>query len=299
MIARGCVAWLGAVVICGVVVCGCSEVHESRSDESVVDTEGAHGAVTAILGAFGREVMMFEDEMIGTQELRIEGLRFVKGRLSGRDVVVAYTGGGKVNAAMTTTLTLEHFEPDEVIFTGIAGGVDPNLFPGDIVIAERTAHHDMGTVWPEGFFPRGVKNPLDGWENPVVFEADPNLLELAKKAAGNVSFRALETPEGQRLPSIRTGTIVTGDVFVASEAKCEELREKFGALAVEMEGAAVAQICYQRAVPCVVIRSISDNANSGARGDSMMFHMVAANNSATLVVELVGLLQQEGVAKGQ
>jgi adenosylhomocysteine nucleosidase len=212
--------------------------------------------------------------------------------MSDRDVVVAFTGVGKVNAAMTTTLLLEHFDPCEVIFTGIAGAVDPNLSPGDIVIAEKTAYHDMGTVWPEGFFPKGIKNPLDGWHNPVFFDADKRLFALAQAAAKKVDLAPVNTGEGERKPNISPGIIVTGDVFVASETKCAELRKTFQADAVEMEGAAVAQICYQRHVPCLVIRSISDNADAGARADSMMFHMMAAKNSASLVSDIVSLLKQ-------
>ena len=83
-----------------------------------------------------------------TQE--IEGIEFISGRIGTEPVVLAWTGVGKVNAAMTTTLLLEHFQPTRVIFTGIAGGVDPNLEPGDIVIAKQTAYHDMGTLWSQG-----------------------------------------------------------------------------------------------------------------------------------------------------
>ena len=119
--------------------------------------------ITAILGAFEREITLLEDELTDTQEQRIEGIRFVSGKLSGKRVVIAWTGIGKVNAAMTTTLLIEHFQPNKVIFTGIAGAVNQQLQPGDIVIAEKTAHHDMGTIWPEGLFHKGVKNRLDGY----------------------------------------------------------------------------------------------------------------------------------------
>jgi len=96
--------------------------------------------ITAILGAFGGEITLLEDELTDTQEHRIEGIRFVSGKLSGKRVVIAFTGIGKVNAAMTTTLLIEHFQPNKVIFTGIAGAVNQQLQPGDIVIAEKTAH---------------------------------------------------------------------------------------------------------------------------------------------------------------
>jgi adenosylhomocysteine nucleosidase len=249
--------------------------------------------MTAILGAFEREITLLEDELTDTQEQRIEGIKFVSGKLSGKRVVIAFTGIGKVNAAMTTTLLIEHFQPDKVIFTGIAGAVNQQLQPGDIVIAEKTAHHDMGTIWPEGLFHKGVKNRLDGWENPVFFDADEQLLRLAERAAEQVELSSIQIISGQRTPKIVKGIVVTGDAFIASTDKCIELRKKLGADAVEMEGAAVAQICYQRGIGYLVIRSISDNADEGAVLDKQTFYIMAAKNSSSLVIELVGLLATE------
>jgi adenosylhomocysteine nucleosidase len=248
---------------------------------------------TAILGAFNKEVLIIEKQLTDKNEQKIEGMRFVTGRLYGKPVVAAWTGIGKVNAAMTTTLLLEHFKPKRVIFSGIAGGVNPQLHPGDIVIAAKTAHHDMGILREDGFYNRGVINPLDGWRNPVHLPADKRLLELAEEAAEKVELETIKTSVGTRNPKIIKGIVVTGDVFIASEAKCEELRETLGADAVEMEGAAVAQICYQREVPHLVVRSISDKADETAREDSMMFQDMAAKNSATLITKMVELLASE------
>ena len=249
--------------------------------------------ITAILGAFEREITLLEDELTDTQEQRIEGIKFVSGKLSGKRVVIAFTGIGKVNAAMTTTLLIEHFKPNKVIFTGIAGAVNQQLQPGDIVIAEKTAHHDMGTIWPEGLFHKGVKNRLDGWENPVFFDADERLLRLAERAAEQVELSSIQIISGQRTPKVVKGIVVTGDAFIASTDKCIELRKKLGADAVEMEGAAVAQLCYQRGIGYLVIRSISDNADEGAVLDKQTFYIMAAKNSSSLVIELVGLLGTE------
>jgi adenosylhomocysteine nucleosidase len=223
----------------------------------------------------------------------IEGIRFVRGKLNGREVVVVWTGVGKVNAAMTTTLLIEHFKPERVIFTGIAGAVNPELQPGDIVIAQRTAHHDMGTVWPEGLFFKGVKNRLDSIENPVFFPADEELVKFAQRAADRADLEDVQTAAGERAPKIITGVVVTGDSFIASTDKCAELRKRLEADAVEMEGAAVAQICYQRRIGYLVIRSISDKADEGAVLDKQMFYILAARNSASLVAEMVGLLGAE------
>ena len=254
--------------------------------------------VTGILGAFHQEIAVIEDKLADRQERRIEGMQFVSGRLGGRKVVVGWTGVYTVNAAMTTTLLIEHYRPSEVIFTGVAGAVNPEMLPGDIVIAKEIAFHDMGIFWPQGLTYKGAKNPLDGWENPVFFPADERLIEIAEQAAKQVKLGAIKTKEGERTPNIVKGRIVTGNIFVASPAKCAELRERLKADAVEMEGAAVAQVCFQQGVGHIVIRSISDRADESAVDDLATFYMIAARNSASLVAEMVGLLAWQGSQAG-
>jgi len=282
-----------AVLFIPVILLCVSCSRTNKMEKSEPDFE----PVTAVLGAFEREVTLLEDRLTDGQVQEIEDIRFVTGRLNGQKVVIAWTGIGKVNAAMTTTLLIEHFKPNHIIFTGIAGAVNPQLRPGDIVIAEKTAHHDMGTVWPEGLFVKGVKNRLDGVENPVFFPADETLVRCARRAADTIDMQHVETAAGQRIPKIITGVIVTGDSFIASTEKCAELRKKLEADAVEMEGAAVAQVCYQRQIDHLIIRSISDSADEGAVMDKQMFYILAAKNSSDLVAEMIGLLNTELSAK--
>ncbi len=245
----------------------------------------------AVLGAFDREVGLLGEMLTDAQSQRIEGIEFLFGRIDDRPVVIAWTGVGKVNAAMVTTLLIEHFEPAQVLFTGIAGAVDPNLEPGDIVIAKQTAYHDMGSWWPEGIEPGGVRNRLTGDTNPVFFPGDPNLLAAAEQAASRTTFDPIAHRNGSRSPKVVVGTIVTGDTFVSSRERCAELAEKLDADAVEMEGAAVAQVCYQRGVGCLVIRSIADKADESAVVDKQKFYALAARNSATLVAAILADLR--------
>ena len=275
-----------AAIICMSVIILCSSC---RSVSPIPDSR----PTTAILGAFNKEIIMLEEQLTDKHQQIIEGMKFVTGRLHEKPVVVAWTGIGKVNAAMTTTLLIEHFSPAQVIFSGIAGGVNPKLEPGDIVIAAETAHHDMGILGEDGFYNRGVINPLDGIRNPVFLLADEHLLKLAEKAAEQVELEKIKTSVGERSPRIIKGVVVTGDIFVASEEKGAELREKLNADAVEMEGAAVAQICYQRRIPHLVVRSISDKADTTARVDSMLFQEMAAKNSSTLIIKITELLPSE------
>jgi adenosylhomocysteine nucleosidase len=287
---------IGAVVCLSIILllCSCnSPVRQLEETEENVIKEISSEPVIAILGAFEQEVILLEDELIDKQQQTIEGIRFVSGKIGGKRIVIAFTGIGKVNAAMTTTLLIEHFKPNQVIFTGIAGAVNQQLQPGDIVIAEKTAHHDMGTLWPEGLFHKGVKNRLNGWENPVFFDGDEQLLKLAERAAQQVEFSSIRIISGQRSPKVVKGVVVTGDSFIASADKSAELRKKLNADAVEMEGAAVAQLCYQRRIGFLVIRSISDNADEGAVLDKQNFYILAAKNSSSLVIEMIDLLGAE------
>jgi len=275
-----------AIIVCISVIVLCT------SCNIVPDNSNAE-AVTSILGAFPKEVIILKEQVANKEVHIIEEMEFVSGRLRGKKVAIAFTGIGKVNAAMTCGLMIEHFKPKEVIFTGIAGGVNPDLQFGDIVIGTKTAQHDLGLFTDDGIRQRGTRNPLTGMRNPIFFEADERLVAVAERAAERVRLKTIKTNSGERKPEIIKGVIATGDVFVSSASKSEELRIKLGAEVVEMEGAAVAQICYQRGIPCLVIRSVSDKADSKARQDWRQFHELAAENSARLVTEMAGLLGSE------
>jgi len=242
---------------------------------------------TVILGALEEEVVMLREELINKQVRTIERLEFVTGQLRGRDVAIAWTGVGKVNAAMVTTLAIEHFRPEAVIFTGIAGGLDTELLPGDIVIGERVAHHDLGILTDESISRQGGNNPVDGTRNPVFFEADRRLFESAMRAGEKAELKLIRVLKETRRPKVVSGIIITGDIFVASAEKSSQLRQELGADAIEMEGAAVAQVCYQQKIPWVVIRSISDRADEKAAEDAVNFLEIAAGNSASLVMEMI------------
>ncbi len=245
---------------------------------------------SAILGAFGEEVALLKEEMADKQTRTILGLRFLRGNLRGRGVVLAETGVGKVNAAMTVTLLLEHFRPSEVIFTGIAGALSDSFLPGDIVVGERTAQHDLTVLLDTGQEKFSVRDPVSGERNPIYFACDERLLRLAEVASERLTLEGVVTSRGKRTPRIRRGVIITGDAFVASSSKKRELRDLFQADAVEMEGAAVAQVCYQNGVPILLVRSISDKADESASQDLERFYQVAARNSAKLVIRIVELL---------
>jgi len=242
------------------------------------------GSPTGILGASAEEIMLLQSEITAAEERYIEGIRFLAGQIEEQPVVVARTGVGKVNAAMVTTLLVEHFQPGAVIAMGVAGGTNPALFPGDVIIAERTAHHDLGSLSSEGMRRWGVRNPIDDSRNPVFFPGDSLLVLLAGRAGQVVEFEPIGTEEEERIPRVVTGVVVSGDVFVRSSALRARLHDDLDADAVEMEGAAVVQICWQHRVPCLVVRCLSDLADESAETDYQSLYRVAARNAARLVL---------------
>lgn len=249
--------------------------------------------VTALLGAFDEEVKLVQQSLQNPKTQVLNGITFITGSINGHEVVVAETGIGKTNAAMATAFTLAYFRPARVLFTGIAGGINPDLQPGDMVIARQTGYHDYHTVTfgENGTPPRPTtqtRNAVTKTLNPAYFPADSLLLIQAITAAKAIPFESI--PGTQRPPSVVTGTVVTGDEFVNSEARVSQLRADFQADATEMEGAAVAQVCYQQQIPCLVIRSLSDKANGNARQDMLTFYKIAARNSANLVMKIVSQL---------
>jgi len=238
----------------------------------------------AIIGAMPEEISLLNSKLTDKQTISHLGIKFYRGLLAGRPVVLVKSGEGKVNAAMTTTLLLDRFQPAAVIFTGIAGGLAPTLHPGDLVIGKALFQHDCGDFTNAGLQTGPTKNPFTDRANELMFPSSPLLVSLAEQAVEKVKLESVHPGTATRA---MVGVIATGDSFVASAAKGAELYRKFQALAVEMEGAAVAQVCAQQGCPFVVIRSISDHADAGADVDVQRFCRVAADNSATLVEAMV------------
>jgi len=248
-----------------------------------------HGQVTAILGAFRDEVDLVRSQVQDKKEVFIQQIHFTEGLLKGRRVVVALSGVGKVNAAIATTLLLEHYHPSEVIFTGIAGAVDPDLSPGDLVIGVEVGYHDYGALKPDSLERWSTRNPVTNEQNPMYFPSDARLVQLAYSVSQTTK---LERTGGNdsTAPRVVRGRIITGDEFISSQAATTRLYKQLAASATEMEGAAVAQVCWQQKVPFVVIRSMSDHAGDNAHMDMDTFYHIAARNSASLVINIVAKL---------
>jgi adenosylhomocysteine nucleosidase len=202
----------------------------------------------------------------GERRRRLGGVEFHEGKLQGRPVVTAVCGVGKVNAALCAQTMLLQFQPELVLNMGVAGGLLPEMQVGDIAVASAVVQHDMDTTALGE--PRGYLSNLRRVELPCDATAVARLLAAAKSLEGVRAHR---------------GVIATGDQFVHRQAVKEKLAREFKAIACEMEGGAIGQVCALQGVPFCVVRAISDGANDEAPVDFVTFARQAAERTAALV----------------
>jgi adenosylhomocysteine nucleosidase len=235
----------------------------------------------AIIGAMEEEVQILREKLEGKVEENIAGSEFSSGKLDGTDVILLKSGIGKVNAAMSTTILLQQFQPDYVINTGSAGGFLQTLNVGDVVISTEVRHHDVDVTafgYEYGQVP-GL---------PAAFKANDLLVEAATQAVHElINIQVVK------------GAIATGDSFMSDPERVEFVRSKLPNLhAVEMEAAAVAQVCHQFNVPFVVIRALSDIAGKESNISFDQFLKKAALHSSELVVSMVKQLKEKARYEG-
>ena len=221
---------------------------------------------TALIAAMHEELAALLPAIADAHIERRGGREFWLGRLGGHEVVAVRSGIGKVAAAVTATLLLDHYQAARVLFLGVAGGIGTGVQVGDVVVADALLQHDMDA---SPLFPRH-EVPLTGLARfPVDADFSAAVVRGAETALREHADTAALLGHGSR---VHRGLIVSGDRFVATATESDALRIALpDALAVEMEGAAVAQVCFELGVPFAVIRTISDNANEDAATDFMRF----------------------------
>lgn len=248
-----------------------------------------------LLSALQHEQHGLIDNMQDAQTVKRSMRNYVTGKLWDVDCVCVLSRIGKVAAAATVATLIERFNVTHIVFTGVAGSADAGVCVGDIVVADALVQHDMDAT---PLFPR-FEVPLTGQSH---FASDIHLTNRLADAAVDFVDRdlrelvAAEDMETFRLqqPRVHRGLIASGDEFIDSRAKLAELKQALPSLlAVEMEGAAVAQVCFEFGVPFAVIRTVSDGANEDAPVDFMQFiDRVAARYAFGIVKRLC----QESIA---
>lgn len=195
-------------------------------------------------------------------------MEFTLGTLHGKDVCVVVCGVGKVNAAMCALMLIEKYKPDLVLNSGVAGSLSPIVGIGDIVVATKSVEHDMnstalGDKQGEITFPDG---------NMMFFECD-------RQASTLLASICKEIPDTK----VAQGIIASGDIFVSDRKQRFKINDRFGALACEMEGAAIGHVCVRCEVPYGIIRAISDDLDENKGMDFVKFCELASKKTVAAV----------------
>ena len=245
-----------------------------------------------VLGAMAEEIDEVKALLKGKTVVNIANREFVVGKINGIACVVAFSKWGKVAATITATLLIQEFGVTDLFFIGTAGALANGLKVGDIVISKRLVQHDLDARPIISRF----ELPL---LNRVYVDSDPTLTELAGKAVTNLLNKGVEHMVGEEAvkefglnPTLYFGDIASGDQFINSDEKRNEILSFLpDVLCVEMEGAAVAQVCLEFGTPFTVIRTISDTANHNAKVDFGKFIVEVANAySRAIISEIMRML---------
>ncbi|MBQ4599017.1 MAG: 5'-methylthioadenosine/adenosylhomocysteine nucleosidase [Clostridia bacterium] len=195
----------------------------------------------------------------------VSGVEFTVGKRYGKEIVLAVCGIGKVFAAICTEAMILRFAPSLILNSGVAGTLTEALSIGDIAIAKNLVQHDMDTS------PLGDPVGLVSGINKIYFDADKAAVTAFAKATASVGANSV------------IGTIASGDQFMSDTAKKNAIRDRFGAIACEMEGAAIAHVAYVNNVPFAVLRAISDSASGDAQMEYPKFVAMAAERSHAII----------------
>jgi adenosylhomocysteine/aminodeoxyfutalosine nucleosidase len=222
----------------------------------------------AIMGAMPEEIEPLLERVENIKKTVYGKNSYYEATYRDKEVVIAYSKIGKVFASLTATILIEKFGCNKLLFSGVAGAINPDLKIGDLIIADALCQHDLDITafgHPHGFVPEGE----------VCIATDKSLRDIAKDVA---------TKNGLKL---KEGIIATGDQFVASTDRKDFISTTFQADALEMEGASVAVVCDALDIPFFVLRAISDSANDDAGIDFDTFLESSAKVSANFILDMV------------
>ncbi len=227
----------------------------------------------AIMGAMPEEITPLLAKMDHYEKVEYAKNSYYLASYKGRELVIAYSKIGKVFAALTAATMIEKFGAQKLLFSGVAGAINPNLKIGDLIVATKLCQHDLDITafgHPNGYVPEGS----------VYIESDPELIEIAQRVAR------------QKGKVLHEGVIATGDQFVADPVRKEWIGEIFGADALEMEGGSVAVVCDSLEVPFFILRAISDSADMDAGFNFDTFLESSAKESADFVLSMLDMMGQ-------
>lgn len=229
--------------------------------------------MVGIIGAMTIEIEGLTEMMTEKKTEEIAGMTFTTGKLMNKDTVLVVCGEGKVNASMAAQIMILKYNPDFIVNTGVAGGIADGLSVCDTVVADSVIQHDLDMSslgWEIGF--------TSGIDSAYI-ECDKRLQKLLAKSVEKTGI------------NYRVGVIASGDQFISSNEKKNQLANMFNASACEMESGAIGHTCYRNGVPFAVLRAISDGGDDSAKLSFPEFSALAAKNSIEVMKNFLSLLE--------
>jgi adenosylhomocysteine nucleosidase len=253
--------------------------------------------VTLILSAMPSEIRLIQSQLTQAKPGKLACFPYVAGKLRGRRVITTVTGVGVTNAAMVTALFVHAFQPAEVLVSGTGSRFNPRIRTGDTVISTSTIHHAAGSLTAAGMVYRKVRGPLAGQMTHWAYKPDARLLKLARASIAGYSAESLTVDGETYQPAVLTGVVTASDMFGVSDEKIADMKTKLNPDIMEMESAAIAQVCGQLGVPHIVFRAGSNRTQSNPGTAYRKLGQTAAAAAARWTVYFAGCLAtQRGAA---
>lgn len=254
-------------------------------------------ALTLILSAMPSEIRLIQAHVQNPRTGKLACFPYVTGTIGGRRVVTAVTGVGVTNGAMVAALFIREFAPSELIVSGTGSRFNPRIDTGDTVISTKTIHHAAGSLTAGGMVYRKVRGPLPGTMTHWAYPPDARLLRLAKAAIKGYTAEPVTANGRTYIPRVLTGVVTASDMFGVSDAKIADMKKKLNPDIMEMESAAIAQVCAQLGTPHIVFRAGSNRTQSNPGNDYRLLGQKAAWAAARWTVYFTGCLAKAAKRK--
>jgi adenosylhomocysteine nucleosidase len=246
--------------------------------------------LTLVLGALPQETELVENALKGRRRAKLGPFPYAEGRIGGRRTIVAATGIGKTCASMITMLFADHFRPRELIMTGTASRINPEVRNGDVIVGEVTCNHDFGSLranYEMEYF--GAEGPLRD-SMAIVFPGDRGLLATASRAMIRHVPETAVQHSPSYVPRVRFGRITSGDQFGITDERIADIRRQLAPDLMEMESGSVAQVCWYLRIPFLCIRGGSNRTQNSPDNDYRKLSPFASRQAALFTVSLVRVL---------
>jgi len=270
-------------MVLGFVLCGVMKAEDApryyKASERIL-----------ILGAVPQEITAFVGAMKSAEKKEVWGIPYWQGTIEDKPVIVAITGIGKVYTAMTATLLIEEFSPRLVLMSGTGARVNRELRTGDVIVASVMQVHDYGSLTRDDMVYRPLNGPVNGNEVENSFAPPAGLLAVADKAMASYEGPEVTANGATYRVKVRRGVVSSSDLFGVTQQRIETLRTKFHTDVMEMESAALGQVCQTLGVPYLVVRAGSNVAQEAPNDDYLRLGPIAANQAALFSLYLLKTL---------